>query len=112
MNSNDSYWQKQINAYLISGLTQNKFCQKANVRVGLFKYYYRKLHLKSIKSTSKRKVKRNKIKLTPVEVGPVQRTTPIQSTSLCRIQLVNGTIIELHDKRLIEHYLAMSIGLC
>ena len=112
MNSNDSYWQKQINAYLTSDLTQSQFCQKANVRVGLFKYYYRKLHLKSIKSTPKRKVNRNKIKLTPVEVESAAMATPIQSTSLCRIQLVNGTIIELHDKCLIEHYLAMSIGSC
>ena len=112
MNSNDSYWQKQINAYLTSGLTQSQFCQKANVRVGLFKYYYRKLHLKSIKSTPKRKVIRNKIKLTPVEVEPASITTPIHPNSLCRIQLVNGTIIELHDNRLIEQYLAKSIGLC
>ena len=94
MSNNDNYWQKQINAYLTSGLTQSQFCQQANVRVGLFKYYYRKLHLKSIKSTSKRKVKRNKIKLTPVEVEPVQATAPIYPNSLCRIQLANGTIIE------------------
>ena len=112
MSNNDNYWQKQIDAYLISGLTQSQFCQKAKMRVGLFKYYYRKLHLKSIKSTPKRKVKSNKIILTPVEVEPARITTSIQSTSLCRIQLVNGTIIELHDKRLIEQYLAKSFERC
>ena len=114
MSEKDTYWQKHIDVYLTSGLTQKAFCKQNNIVVDRFKYHYRRLHLKSVKIKPSRGKKQNELTLAPVSIIPdvSKKTRPSPTSGLCTIHLPNGTYINLHDAQLVDRYLSQSIRLC